>query len=191
MNSRILILFLLLLPLAACASTVEARSKLETAVNDALNTAKASPDNRVMAAKLRPVLEKYINFETMTRRAVGPGWKQFSGPQRTKATDLFTTLFIRGYSEKLTPGEFPAIKIMEAKSPAPGRYEIPTTLSYRGSNYDVTYRLEEADNMRISDIIIEGVSLVANYRSQFDEVFKKGGAEAVVDALNQTVAKGK
>lgn len=190
MIRRLLFLLLLALPMAVHASTTDARAKLETAINDALTTAKASPNNRVMAVKLRPVLEKHINFETMTRRAVGPGWKQFTAPQRSAATDLFTTLIIRGYSEKLTPGEFPAIKVKDAKSPAPGRYEIPTTLTYRGSNYEVTYRLDEADNMRVSDIIIEGVSLIANYRSQFDEVFKKGGAEAVVKALNETVAKG-
>lgn len=191
MNSRILILAATALVLAgtARASTAEAESHLQNAVNEALAVAKASPDNRVMASKLRPVLQEHINFETMTRRAVGPGWRQFTPAQRAKATDLFTTLIIRSYSEKLTPGQYPVIKFKAAKSTESGRYEIPTTLSYQGNNYDVTYRLEEADGWRVSDIIIEGVSLVANYRTQFDAVFKKGGADAVIDSLTQTVGK--
>ncbi len=189
-NPRILILLpmaVLLLAGATRASTADAEQRLQGAVNEALAVAKAAPDNRVMTVKLRPVLQKHINFETMTRRAVGPGWRQFSPAQRAKATDLFTTLVIRSYCEKLTPGEYPVIKFKTAKAPEAGRCEIPTTLTYQGSNYDVTYRLEGADNWRVSDIIIEGVSLVANYRTQFDAVFKKGGAEAVIDSLTQTV----
>ena len=180
---------ILLLSGAAMASTADAERQLQSAVNEALAIAKAAPDNRAMTVKLRPVLQKHINFETMTRRAVGPGWRQFSPAQRAKATDLFTTLVIRSYCEKLTPGQYPVIKFKAAKAPEAGRCEIPTTLSYQGNNYDVTYRLEGADNWRVSDIIIEGVSLVANYRTQFDAVFKKGGAEAVIDSLTQTVGK--
>lgn len=171
------------------ASTTEAEKRLQNAVNETLATAKASKDNKSMAAKLRPVLEKHINFETMTRRAVGPGWRQFSPAQQAKATDLFTVLIIRGYSGRLTPNELPEIKFKAAVEPAPGRVEIPTLLAYKGSNYNVTYRLEQADNWRVSDIIIEGVSLIANYRSQFDAVFKKGGAEAVVETLTKTAAQ--
>ncbi len=179
----------LLLSGAALASTAEAEKRLQDAVNETLATAKSSKDNKSMAVKLRPVLEKHINFETMTRRAVGPGWRQFTPAQQAKATDLFTVLIIRGYSGKLTPNELPEIKFKSAVEPAPGRVEIPTLLAYKGSNYNVTYRLEQADNWRVSDIIIEGVSLIANYRSQFDAVFKKGGAEAVVATLTETAAK--
>ena len=39
----------------------------------------------------------------------------------------------------------------------------------------------------MTDVVIEGVSMVANYRSQFDSEFKKGGADAVVGALSQSV----
>ncbi|MFZ4483461.1 MAG: MlaC/ttg2D family ABC transporter substrate-binding protein [Chthoniobacterales bacterium] len=180
---------LLALSCPVFASTAEAEKHLQDAVNETLATAKSSKDNKSMATKLRPVLEKHINFETMTRRAVGPGWRQFTPAQQAKAIDLFTVLIIRGYSGKLTPNELPEIKFKAAVEPAPGRVEIPTLLAYKGSNYNVTYRLEQADNWRVSDIIIEGVSLIANYRSQFDAVFKKGGAEAVVKTLTETAAQ--
>jgi phospholipid transport system substrate-binding protein len=133
-------------------------------------------------------LEKYISFNAMTRRAVGPGWRQFTDDQQKRATQLFTTLLIRTYSKKLTPGEYPVIKFKTASTPAPGRVEIPTTLSYKGSQYNVTYRMEESEGWRITDVLIEGVSFVANYRTQFDAQFKRGGSTAVIDALSQSVA---
>jgi phospholipid transport system substrate-binding protein len=59
---------------------------------------------------------------------------------------------------------------------------------YKGSKYNVIYRLEEIDGWRITDVVIEGVSMVGNYRTQFDAEFKQGGADAVLDALKKSVS---
>jgi phospholipid transport system substrate-binding protein len=172
----------------ALASTVEAEKRLQVAVDEVLGAADKAPNAAALMASLRPILQKHISFSAMTRRAVGPGWRQFTEDQARKATDLFTTLIIRTYSSKFTPGQRPVVNIKPATSPAPGRVEVPTTLVYEGSRYDVVYRLEEAESWRITDVVIEGVSLIANYRTQFDSQFKKGGANAVIGALSQSVA---
>ena len=179
-------LLVVLLP-AASPSTSEAEKRLQVAINDVVAIADRSSSS-TLAGNLRPVLEKYISFNAMTRRAVGPGWRQFTDDQQKKAAQLFTTLLIRTYSKKLTPGEYPVIKFKTASNPAPGRVEIPTTLNYKGSQYNVTYRMEESEDWRITDVLIEGVSFVANYRTQFDAQFKRGGSTAVIDALSQSVA---
>jgi phospholipid transport system substrate-binding protein len=49
--------------------------------------------------------------------------------------------------------------------------------------------MEQEESWRTTDVVIEGVSMVANYRSQLDPVFKKGGADAVISSLEQSVAK--
>jgi phospholipid transport system substrate-binding protein len=181
------VVIVVLLP-AASTSTSEAEKRLQVAISDVVAVADRSPNSSSLAGSLRPVLEKYISCNAMTRRAIGPGWRQFSADQQSKATQLFTTLLIRTYSRKLTPGEYPEIKFKTASAPAPGRVEIPTTLNYKGSKYNVTYRMEESEGWRITDVLIEGVSFVANYRTQFDAQFKKGGSTAVIDALSQSVA---
>jgi phospholipid transport system substrate-binding protein len=168
------------------ASPDQAEKRLQTAVNEVLEVANSVSNQEALATALRPVLQKHLSFEAMTRRAVGPGWRQFS---KSQATQFFTTLIIRTYSSKFTPGEHPEVQYKAAMIPAAGRVEIPTSLLYQGSRYNVTYRLEQAEGWKVTDVLIEGVSLVANYRSQFDEEFKKGGANAVVGALSQSVAK--
>jgi phospholipid transport system substrate-binding protein len=178
---------LILLHSAASASTAEAEKRLQVAVNEVLGAADRASNVTALAGSLRPVLQKYISFDAMTRRAVGPGWREFTEDQQDKATELFTTLIIRTYSSKFTPGEHPVIKFKAASTPATGRVEVPTTLLYQGSRYNVTYRLEEAEGWRITDVVIEGVSMIANYRTQFDAQFKKGGSNAVISALTQAV----
>ncbi len=183
--------FLILIQGSALAAKAEAELRLQTAVNDVLAAADRASNTTALAVSLRPILLKYISFDAMTRRAVGPGWRQFTADQKKKATQLFTTLIIRGYSSKFTPGEHPAVTFKAAREPAPGRVEVPTTLLYQGSRYEVTYRLEQEEGWRITDVVIEGVSLVANYRTQFDAQFKKDGANAVIGALTQAEAAPK
>jgi len=174
-----------------CASTQVPEQRLKTAVDEVLAQAKSSSNPDELAGRLGPVLQKYLSFEAMTRRAVGPGWRQFSPSQKKEAAKLFTILIIRTYSSKFTPGMNPEILFKKAATPAPGRVEVPTTILYQGSKYGVTYRMEESEGWKITDVVIEGVSLVANYRTQFDSEFKKGGAEAVVGSLTQTVDQKK
>lgn len=173
----------------AAASAAEAEERLRSGIHEFLSVAQRSKDTPTLARNIRPVLENYVSFDAMTRRAIGPGWRQFSPQDRSRAVELFTTLVIRTYVDRLNPGEQPEIRFRRASTPAPGRVDIPTTLRYQGSNYDVTYRMEKMDIWRITDVLIEGVSFVANYRSQFDPIFQRGGAAGVMQSLNQSVAR--
>lgn len=174
---------------ASAAATGEAEIALREAVGDVLAVTRKSKGGRSMADQLQPILVRHVCFESMTRRAVGPGWRQFTPQQRAEATKLFTKLIIRSYSEKFTPGQQPDIKYLKASSPGAGKVEIPTSTVYKGSRYTITYRLENRGQWLITDILAEGVSFVANYRAQFDELVKKGGAVAVLDSLKQSVSR--
>lgn len=186
---HLLILSLLVFSSALQASPAEALARLKTAVNEVLAVADRSSSAAAFSQNAQPVLQKHISFETMTRRAVGPGWRSFTPAQQQRATQLFTTLIIRTYTSKFTPGEHPAITYQNAVSPAAGRVDVPTNMVYKGCRYNVTYRMEDEAGSRITDVTIEGVSLIANYRSQLDAQFKKGGAEAVISSLTQSVSR--
>lgn len=179
---------LALTPLAP-ASTEAATAKLQSAVNEVLVVARQASSREAFTSSLKPVLEKHVSFDTMTRRAVGPGWKNFSPDQQKQATQLLSQLIIRTYGAKFVPGQQPEITYSNATAPAAGRVEVPTRMVYAGSRYSVNYRLENESGWKVTDVVIEGVSLVANYRGQLDAQFKKGGAEAVLRSLNQSLAK--
>jgi phospholipid transport system substrate-binding protein len=177
------------IPFATARAAADAEATLRQGMDEVLAVAEHSKGGRAMADKLEPILKKRVCFESMTRRAIGPGWRQFTPAQQQEATRLFTKLIIRSYSNKFTPGEQPAINYLKGKSPAPGKIEIPTTIVYRGSRYSIVYRMEDRGRWLVTDILAEGVSLVANYRAQFDELYKKGGVTAVLDSLKQSAAK--
>ena len=176
-------------PLVVSAQLADAQTRLKSAVTEVLAVADRTANRRALPESIRPVLQKHVSFETMTKRAVGPGWRQFTAAQQQQATQLFATLISRSYSSKFTPGEHPVITYKAAVSPAAGRVDVPTDMVYKGSRYNVVYRMEQVQGWRITDVVIEGVSLIANYRSQLDAQFKKGGANAVISSLTQSVSR--
>jgi phospholipid transport system substrate-binding protein len=178
-----------LIPVAASRADAGAEATLREGMTEVLAVAEKSKGGRPMADKIQPILEKRICFESMTRRAIGPGWRQFTPAQQKEATRLFTKLIIRSYSNKFTPGEQPEIEYLKGKSPAPGKVKIPTTMLYNGSRYSIVYRMEDRGSWLVTDILAEGVSLIANYRAQFGELYKKGGVAAVLDSLKESAAK--
>lgn len=190
MKTRYLALSLLVsMTCVFSAATPDAENTLKKSVGEVIAIAKDSKSPSALRESLSPVLMKSISFDTMTRRAIGPGWRQFTESQQKEATRLFTTLIIRTYSSKFTPGELPEISYKTPQYPAPGRVEIATKTLYKGSRYEVIYRLEETGGWRITDVVIEGASLVANYRTQFDAEFKEGGVDAVLNALKKSVSQ--
>lgn len=194
MNRRSLLTFVVSIVCSSVswsAPATEAEPFLKQAVDEVLAVSDRASNASALADKVRPILQRYISFETMARRAVGPGWRQFAPDQQKKATQLFTTLVIRSYSSKFTPGERPVMSYQAAVAPAAGRVDVPTKLVYRGSRYSVTYRLEQEGSWKITDVVIEGVSLIANYRTQLDAKFKAGGAPAVISSLEQSVSRPK
>lgn len=175
---------------SARATSEAAETRLKTSVEKVVEVAKSSKNREELMTGVKPILVDVLSFETMTRRAIGPGWKQFSSEQQKEAVQLFTIMILRTYTAKFTPGEYPAVLFKPSSSPSAGRSEIPTTALYKGNRYDVLYRMEEDSGDRgwlITDVVIEGVSMVGSYRNQFDSEFKRGGANSVLLALNHSV----
>ncbi|MDB6117989.1 MAG: organic solvent transporter [Verrucomicrobiaceae bacterium] len=192
MTVRQLLSLLFLVPclcLSAADTAADAQQRLHGAVDEVLKAAEGAKSRPALHDKLRPILEKHIAFGAMTRRAIGPGWRQFTPEQQSKATQLFTTLIIRSYSNKFTLGEHPEVLYQKAATPAPGRVDVATTTVYQGSRYAVTYRMEQEEGWHITDVVIEGVSMIANYRSQLDAAFKKGGAATVLSSLSDSTSR--
>jgi len=198
----ILLAFLTLVMKAPCASNDDAENQLKQWVNQVTAITSSSKERESLRNNVRPILEHIINFQSMTRRAIGPGWRQFTPDQQKEAIRLFTTLIIRTYTAKFTPGEIPSVTFKGVTSPTPGRVEVSTTALYKGtpgrvevsttalykgSSYDAIYRMEQSNGWLITDIVVEGVSIVANYRSQFESEFQQGGAAEVLKSLNLSV----
>jgi phospholipid transport system substrate-binding protein len=196
MIPRLLKTFLLVLAvtLASRADVIPPEDMLRTAIDEVLaiaydGQAAATP----LSERVRPLLEKSFNLEAITRRAIGPGWRQFTPEQQARTVALFTDVVLRTYADRFEIGERPGITYAKSIIPNPAKpalRELPTTIDYAGKKYSVLYRVEQAgDSWRIYDVIIEGVSMIANWRAQLDPIYQRAGAPGVIAALEQNLSQ--
>jgi phospholipid transport system substrate-binding protein len=178
--------------LSFSAGQADPVNQLHSEVDQILALAYSGQSTETLAERARPLLEKDFSFELVTRQAIGPGWRQFTPGDQQKVTDLFTRLVIRIYAARVVGTQRPNITFGKAVRLAPDRCEIPTRVTAPNSDkpYSVVYRLINLPSgWRIYDVLIEGVSFVANYRAQFDDLVRRGGAAAVIKALEAKLAE--
>ena len=157
---------------------------------EVIDTAKA--DKAIQAGDLSRILAlvegkvmPHVNFEVVTRSAVGPQWRSATPEQRTKLQAEFKTLLIRVYSGALSQLRDQTVEVTKTL-PVTGSTQVVVQTEVRGKGEPIKldYRLDKpADAWKIIDVNVGGLWLVQNYRSQFAQEITKGGIDGLITAL--------
>jgi phospholipid transport system substrate-binding protein len=104
---------------------------------------------------------------------------------------LYKSLLEETYSEKITSYTDEKIVIKKDVNLSEKTLEVQTTIITKTSEVPIYYRLMERNGDRkVYDVVIEGVSLVSNYRTQFREILASKTPEALLEILRNKVGKG-
>jgi phospholipid transport system substrate-binding protein len=137
-----------------------------------------------LAKSARPVLERYIDFSSLTRRAFGLNWKDLSPAEQKEAQQLFSEVVIRNYASKIKPERTPVVKFSQPKKLDSTHQEVLASVNNEGSDVQVIYRLESKGKAwAVYEILVEGVSLTNSYRSQFDSIRSRSGPKGPLASL--------
>jgi phospholipid transport system substrate-binding protein len=127
-----------------------------------------------------------IDFEEATRLAVGRSWREATPEQRKKLTDEFRRMLVRTYSSAIQRYEGQTMKVMPSRS-KPGDTDVTVHNQYirpGAKPVQLDYQMRKTDaGWKIYDIVVEGVSLVLTYRSEFDAVVKQSGIDGLIKRL--------
>jgi phospholipid transport system substrate-binding protein len=130
----------------------------------------------------------HVDFEEATRLAVGRAWAQATPEQKKKLVSEFRNMLVRTYSNALQPYEGQQMKVMPVRM-KPGDSEVTVQNQFIRSGAQpvkIDYSMRKADKgWKIYDIVVEGVSLVLTYRSEFDAVVKQEGVDGLIKRLAQ------
>lgn len=169
----------------------DAKTALVAGIDEVSASLRAHPAQQDLIALLDKLVDKHFAFTTTTRLAVGPAWRDLTPEQQAKLTKLFSRLVIRTYADRVNGDTPPEVTYFPATELRAGRIEIPTRVVNGGQTYSVSYRLEldsASKTWRVYDIVAEGVSLIANYRAQFEPILHKSGAAGLVTTLEAKLA---
>lgn len=128
----------------------------------------------------------HFNFEAMTASAVGRNWPKASAEQKTRLNDEFRTLLVRTYSSALAAysNQKFDFRPLRAKST-----DTDVTVNVRvvqsgAQPVTIDYDMEKRPTgWKVWDVRVAGVSLVANYRTEFDSQVRDNGIDGLIKTL--------
>jgi len=134
----------------------------------------------------------YFNFPRMTQLAVGRNWREATDTQKTALTNEFRRLLVRTYASSLSQFRNQTIEVRPLKLAATDAEVVVKTVINQsgGAGVPLDYSMEKGkDGWKIFDVLIDGVSLVTNYRSSFATEIKNGGIDGLIKSLADRNAK--
>jgi phospholipid transport system substrate-binding protein len=141
--------------------------------------------------RIRATIEKRFDFAEMAKRSLGIYWKQRTPEEQKEFTSLFSDLLEDTYVRKIERYEDEKVEYSSEK--VEGSYADVKTIikTTKGTEIPVDYRIfKEGEKWEVYDIIVEGVSLVNNYRTQFNDIIHSSSYGDLVKRLKKKSTKG-
>ena len=181
-------------PARAAAADAGPRAVVEQVTSAALAVLR---DKALSAADKRQRLEDIVyahtDFATLSRLVLARNWSRFSDAQQREFMEQFRRHLALTYGRNVESYHDESIEVTGTRQEPGGDWTVQTKIM-RGGPDDilVDYRLRaQADGgWKIIDFVIERVSLVANYRSEFQEIMSHGGPDELLKLLAEKNAKG-
>ncbi|MBI5634501.1 MAG: ABC transporter substrate-binding protein [Nitrospirae bacterium] len=139
---------------------------------------------------IRQTIIKRFDFEEMAKRSLAAHWKDRTPAEQKEFVALYSDLLENTYIRKIERYENEKVVYYDEK--LDGDYAVVKTkiIKKEGISIPVEYRiLRKKDKWEVYDIIIEGISLVNNYRTQFTQIIRSGSYNDLVKRLREKVIK--
>jgi phospholipid transport system substrate-binding protein len=139
--------------------------------------------------KLRQVIGQRFNYKQMVMRSLAKNYKDRSDKERKEFTSLFKKLLENSYASKIENYKDEKINYIDER--VKGKYAMVRTQIVRKDGVvDVDYKmLNDGDQWLVYDFVIEGVSLIRNYKSQFSKIISTESYAALVSKLSKKVGE--
>ena len=177
---------------SVCFADSQITAKLKSTIDKVIAIVKDEGLQKNKAGRreaLRKTIDERFNYKQMVMRSLAKNWDSRSDQERTKFISLFKSLLENSSASKLEAYRDEEIKY--TGEVIKGKYALVKTEVVRpSSTIVVDYKLiQENGDWRVYDFVIEGVSMVRNYRSQFTKIIRKDSYETLVQKLTEKINK--
>jgi len=161
-------------------------------VLDVLRDPSLKPESAKKAKKdkIRVIAEKMFDFTELSKRTLAQNWSKLSPEQQKEFVELYTSLLENTYTNKIMSYSDEKILFTKEVPLSEKAVEVQSTVLRKTGEIPIFYRVTmKDDSWKVYDIVIEGVSLVNNYRSQFREILSNNPPESMLETLRKKVGK--
>lgn len=182
---------ILLISIAAQAGAP--MEKLRKDVNDVLNVLKdparkAELAKEIKSDKIPAIYETMFDDVELSKRALARNWNNLSIPQRQEFVKLFRQVLEKAYGDKIISYNDEKVLFDRETILSEKIAEIQTKVITSAKKIPVNYMMIQKNGVwKVYDVVVENVSLVQNYRTQFNEILAKNTTEQLLDILRKKV----
>jgi phospholipid transport system substrate-binding protein len=187
----LLAIFLAFFCLTAWAAADAPRTLVEEGINEVLAVVtQQGLQADVRRAKLRDLIGKRFDFDTMARSILARNWKKATPEQQSRFVELFRQLLENTYITTIE--SYSSETFQYGKERVDGnKATVPVTITLKtGTDAPLLFKLRNNKGAwAVYDVVIEGASLISTYRSSFGTVVSKDGLDGLLQQLEEKVNK--
>jgi phospholipid transport system substrate-binding protein len=183
-------LFLLLPTVAFAGAPMEAVRTNVNKVLDILRDPALKPVSakEIKKAKLRLIYDHMFDKTELSKRALAKNWNSFNNAQREEFVQLFRQVLEKAYIDKILDYANEKVVFDRESMISESQAEVQTRIISSSKTIPITYRMINKGGVwRVYDVVIENVSLVQNYRSQFNQILSNNKPERLLQDLRKKV----
>ncbi|MGA6828092.1 MlaC/ttg2D family ABC transporter substrate-binding protein [Nitrospira sp. NS4] len=136
-------------------------------------------------SRLEKVVADRFDYQEMSRRALGAPWNTLSDQEKQEFVTLFRTLLTNSYAEKVETYSGEGVQYLNERTEKEYA-EVRTKILSGKTEIPLDYRLvNRGTEWRVYDVVVDGVSLVSNYRGQFTKIIRASSYSDLVDQLRK------
>jgi phospholipid transport system substrate-binding protein len=185
----ILLAVLLILPLAVHAdgakATVEGQIDKMLAKMQKPEFKEQSKDAKL--AEIRKIINEVFDYKELSQRTLGRDWKKFKPEQQTEFIDLYSKLLENVYADRILAYTHEKIEFGKETELKKGRVEVESYIvTIDNKKVPLFYRTSNRTGQwKVYDVVIEGVSMIKNYRGQFRQILSDKKPEDLLQTLRE------
>ena len=151
---------------------------------------KAESARTLKKERIEAILEKIFDFTELSKRTLAQHWSKFDPGQQKEFVGLYKTLLMETYTNKIMTYTDQKIVFNSEVALTENTFEVRSTVLKNAGDIPINYRVMQKDgSWMVYDVVIEGVSLINNYRSQFREILANKPPESLLETLRKKVLK--
>ena len=190
---RMTVILCLIFPLSAFAGVpLEAVKNNVDKVLDVLRdpSLKAESARKAKKDRIRVISEKMFDFAELSKRTLAQNWSKFNPEQQKEFVELYTSLLEDAYADKIMVYTDEKIVFSKEVALTEKTVEVQSRVLRKNGDISLYYKVILKNGVwRVYDVVIEGVSLLNNYRSQFREILSNKPPESLLETLRKKVGK--
>ena len=187
--SVILLAIFLILPLEVLAAG--AKDTVKAQIDKMLTTMKQpgfkDQPREAQINEVRKVINEVFDYKELSRRTLGREWKKFTPEQQTEFIDLFQRVLENVYADRILAYTHEEIEFGKETQLKKGRMEVESyIITTDNKKVPIFYRMSnKSGQWRVYDVVIEGISMVKNYRGQFRQILSNKKPEDLLQTLRK------